>query len=111
VGVGLGGAAATVTASGDAGGGTILIGGNFHGGGPEANASQVIVGKNTFINADAITTGNGGNVAVWSDDTTTFFGNISARGGAQSGDGGFVEVSGKQTLVYRGLTDTRAPHG
>jgi large exoprotein involved in heme utilization and adhesion len=111
VGVGLGGAAATVTASGDAGGGNIFIGGNFHGAGPEQNASQTIIGKSAIINADAVTSGNGGQVAVWSDNATQFYGNISARGGAQSGDGGFVEVSGKHYLNYAGLTDLRAPHG
>src|SRR5207302_4563489 len=84
-----------IDASGDAGGGTVLIGGNFHGAGPEQNASQTIVAQDATINADAVTTGNGGNVAVWSNDGTQFFGSVSARGGAQRGDGGFVEVSGE----------------
>src|SRR5207244_812111 len=56
----------TIDASGDAGGGTVLIGGNFHGAGSEQNASQTYVGSAVTINADAITSGNGGNVAVWS---------------------------------------------
>src|SRR5262244_3678968 len=34
-----------------------------------------------------------------------------ARGGAKSGDGGFVEVSSHQLLNYSGTTDTRAPKG
>src|SRR5205085_9141113 len=32
-----------INASGDAGGGTVLVGGNFHGAGPEQNASQTYV--------------------------------------------------------------------
>ena len=111
VGVGLPGTTATVDASGDAGGGTVLIGGNFHGAGPQQNASMTYVGSGATILADAGTSGNGGNVAVWSDNGTNFYGNISARGGSSSGDGGFVEVSGKQYLNYAGLTDLRAPNG
>ncbi len=102
---------ATINASGDAGGGTVLVGGNFQGNGPEANASQTIVAKDATIRADAITGGNGGKVIVWSDDGTQFYGSISARGGAQAGDGGFVEVSGKHGLLFRGTVDTSAPNG
>ena len=50
-------------------------------------------------------------IVLWSDDTTTFEGSISARGAGEDGDGGFVEVSGKDRLAYRGFTDTRAPGG
>src|SRR4051812_31819171 len=100
-----------IDASGDAGGGTVLVGGNFHGAGLEQNASQTIVASNAAIHADAARSGNGGQVAVWSNDTTQFFGTISARGGARSGDGGFVEVSGKHGLTYVGRTDLRAPGG
>ena len=102
---------AKVNASGDAGGGTILIGGNFHGAGPEQNASMTYVGSGATISADAITSGNGGNVAVWSNDATKFYGNISAKGGTQGGDGGFVEVSGKTYLDFAGLVNTLAPIG
>jgi len=41
---------------------------------------------------------------------TRFYGQISARGGgALSGNGGSVEVSGKQSLYYYGHADLRAP--
>src|SRR6185503_8839822 len=40
-----------IDASGDAGGGTVLIGGNFHGFGPEQNAKETYVASDTVINA------------------------------------------------------------
>ncbi len=33
------------------------------------------------------------------------------RSGINSGNGGFVEVSGKENLIFRGEVDTSAPHG
>ena len=98
-------------ASGDIGGGTIKVGGDFHGGGDTATALNTTVQSGTTINADAITSGNGGNVAVWSDGYTQFAGAISARGGVNAGDGGYVETSGKGTLTFRGTVDTQAPNG
>ncbi|MEW6248929.1 MAG: filamentous hemagglutinin N-terminal domain-containing protein, partial [Nitrospirota bacterium] len=111
VGVGLNGASASINASGDAGGGTVLVGGNFQGKGPEQNAFRTYVGQGATISADAGTNGDGGRVIVWADDITRFYGTISARGGAQGGDGGFAEVSGKGVLDYRGLVNLRAPNG
>ncbi|MCS6813421.1 MAG: CHAT domain-containing protein, partial [Cyanobacteria bacterium] len=84
------------------------------------------------IAADALQAGNGGKIIVWADNTTRFLGGITARGAGQVlGDrfevlgfnpalspltpnisnGGFVEVSGKQTLLFRGQVDTSAPLG
>ena len=74
-----------------------------------ATASTVTVDSATTFNASATANGNGGKVILWSDVLTTFAGTIFARGGEQGGNGGFVEVSGKQQLAYTGLVDTRAP--
>ncbi|MBW4053914.1 MAG: filamentous hemagglutinin N-terminal domain-containing protein [Proteobacteria bacterium] len=104
-------AGSSIDASGDAGGGTVLIGGNFHGAGAEKNASMTYVDKDAAIQADARATGNGGKVAVWADDVTRFYGAISAKGGALGGDGGFAEVSGKQSLTFDGSVNTSAQHG
>ena len=101
---------ALVDASGAAGGGTVLVGGDFEGGGTLARATTTLVDDAT-IRADATRAGDGGRVILWSDDHTGFAGLISARGGPGGGDGGFAEVSGKQTLSYRGFTDLRAPAG
>ena len=102
---------AKIDVSGDVGGGEVLVGGNFQGKGPEINAAKTFVGEDVTINADAINAGDGGKVIVWSDDATGFYGNISAKGGASSGDGGFAEVSGKENLAFAGLVDLSAPTG
>jgi len=101
-----------IDASGETGGGTVLVGGDYQGKNAAVqNAQRTYVGADGVIRADARTTGDGGRVIVWADCDTRFYGSISARGGAQGGDGGFVETSGKQTLAFTGSVDTRAPHG
>lgn len=103
---------AKVDASGQTGGGTVLVGGDYQGKNVDVpNAKQVYFGTNAEIKADAIDSGNGGKVVLWSDDTTRAYGAISARGGAQSGDGGFVETSGKKNLAFDARIDTTAAHG
>ncbi|MHB1947104.1 MAG: filamentous hemagglutinin N-terminal domain-containing protein, partial [Gammaproteobacteria bacterium] len=102
---------AVVDVSGDQGGGTILIGGNFHGAGPEPNASTTFIGSGVLLNADAITKGNGGQVAVWSNNATQFYGSISAKGGAQGGNGGYVETSGGYLDINGASVNTLAPAG
>ena len=104
-------AGSVVNVAGDGGGGTALIGGNFLGAGTEQNAHTTTVQAGATINADALTSGNGGNVAVWSDGTTRFDGAITARGGAVSGNGGQVETSGKRLQVTAGASVTTAAHG
>jgi filamentous hemagglutinin family protein len=102
---------AVVDASGLAGGGTVLIGGDYQGRNPDVqNAFRTYVGPSASINADALANGDGGKVIVWSDDATRVYGSISARGGAQSGNGGFVETSGHRLDVTRG-PDVTAPRG
>lgn len=103
---------ATLNASGTTGGGTVRIGGEYLGQGPLPNARATVVSPDSVIRADALTTGNGGRVIIWSDDLTRFFGSISAKGGALGGDGGFVETSGKAFLEVMGAAiDTAAPLG
>jgi len=101
-----------IDASGASGGGEVLIGGDFQGGNAEVqNATHTYVGRDVRIKADAGVAGDGGKVIVWADDVTRYYGGISVRGGAQGGDGGFVEVSGKGDLVYRGQVSLGAPLG
>ena len=103
---------AVVDASGQTGGGTVLVGGDTHGGNAAIpNATLTYVGPQAQIDADAIQTGSGGKVVVWSDEQTQMYGGISARGGALSGDGGAVETSSADKLDFTGTVDLRAPHG
>ncbi len=102
---------AQVDASGAAGGGTVLIGGNAHGAGPQRNATKTTVGAKVRITADATASGNGGQVVLWSSEETAFLGKISARGGAGGGDGGFVETSSHGTLQTTGSVTAAAPQG
>lgn len=102
---------AILDASGDAGGGTVLVGGNYRGQGAEQNATATYVDAQARINADAISQGNGGKVIVWANDSTRFHGAITAKGGKLSGNGGFVETSGKNYLEAHGTVDASAPNG
>lgn len=102
---------ARITADGGAGGGTVAIGGEIRGGVTGRNARRTAVGANAMLSADAASLGDGGEVIVWSDGHTRFDGNVTARGGALSGDGGFVEISGKRSLDLRGGVDVSAPAG
>ena len=102
---------ALLDASGDGGGGQIRVGGGFAGQGPLPHAMTVSTDTDTRILADALTRGDGGRIALWSDLRSDIAGNLSARGGAQGGDGGFVEASSAGSVRYRGLADLRAPVG
>jgi filamentous hemagglutinin family protein len=101
---------ATVDASGAAGGGTILVGGDTHGAGATQTATTTSVDAATTLRADATVQGNGGKVVVWSNERTDYSGAISARG-AGTGAGGFAEVSGKNVLNFLGTADLTAPRG
>jgi len=102
---------AHIDASGDAGGGEVLIGGNLKGEGPEPNAKHTYVARDANVKADGLSTGDGGKVIVWADEVTGFNGEISARGGSDSGNGGFVEVSGKKDLSFHGRVDLTVVDG
>jgi len=103
--------AGEIDVSGSDGGGTVLIGGDYQGEGNVPTASRTYVSPDSTIRSDATENGDGGKVIVWADEITRFYGNISARGGAGGGDGGFVEVSGKDNLGFYGYVDTLAPKG
>jgi filamentous hemagglutinin family protein len=102
---------ANINASGSNGGGTVRIGGDYQGRGTVPNALRTLVTGNSVINADALLNGNGGRVIVWADQVTGFYGNISARGGLNFGNGGFVEVSGKENLSFQGRVNLAANNG
>ena len=101
-----------LNASGEIGGGTVLIGGDYLGKGSVPNSQITFVDQASTIKANALQSGNGGKVIVWADDKTSFSGKISARGGVDSGNGGFIETSGKNYLnVQNASVDAAAPQG
>ncbi|MBT3508337.1 MAG: filamentous hemagglutinin N-terminal domain-containing protein [Nitrospina sp.] len=100
-----------IDVSGDLGGGTLLFGGDYQGQGSVPNATDSYIGPDTQTYADAVTSGNGGKVIFWADRRMRFYGIVKGRGGQYFGDGGFVEVSGKEELYFHGLVDTTAPNG
>ncbi|MBE9180640.1 CHAT domain-containing protein [Oculatella sp. LEGE 06141] len=102
---------AQLNASGHSGGGTVLVGGDYRGEGTVPNASQTYVSRDSRITADATHRGEGGNVIVWADGTTAFYGTISAQGGQHAGNGGFAEVSGRQALRFDGSVNLTAAQG
>jgi filamentous hemagglutinin family protein len=101
-----------IDAKGATGGGTVLAGGDWQGSNASvANAQKTVVGQQVTIDASATAQGHGGKVVVWADGDTVFTGNIKARGGKAGGDGGKVEVSGKENLGFAGTVDAGADQG
>ncbi|MDE1149843.1 MAG: filamentous hemagglutinin N-terminal domain-containing protein [Azospirillaceae bacterium] len=107
-------AGAVVDASGDAGGGTIAIGSD--GTGTSLATAQNLSGSVSLaagatLNADALTNGDGGRVTLLSQDSTLFSGNITAKGGANGGNGGSAEVSSHEAVTLDGGVTLTAAKG
>ncbi|MCC3408467.1 MAG: CHAT domain-containing protein [Microcoleus sp. PH2017_10_PVI_O_A] len=105
---------AKIEANGPLGGGTVRIGGDYRGEGTVPKARMTYVDGKSSIAANATRKGDGGRVFVWADNTTAFLGRISATGVSESnssGVGGFVEISGKQRLMFNGTVDTSGTNG
>ncbi|MBC8284161.1 MAG: filamentous hemagglutinin N-terminal domain-containing protein [Nitrospinae bacterium] len=100
-----------IDVSGDSGGGTLLFGGDYQGNGVVPNAWDTFIGPDAQIFADAVNYGDGGRIIFWADRRMLFHGIVKGRGGKYFGDGGFVEVSGKEELFFDGSVDTSAANG
>ncbi|HHW2077509.1 MBG domain-containing protein [Pseudomonas aeruginosa] len=104
---------ASIDARGAAQGGSVRIGGDFQGRGELPRAKNATLAKGTSIDVSATGKGNGGLAVVWSDGNTRMDGRILARGGAQGGNGGLVETSGKVNLSIAdsAYVSVAAPYG
>ena len=117
---------AKVDASGGAGGGTVLVGGDYLGGQtpsadlknlanqeaePVKNAKATVMANTAEIKADATVDGDGGKIILWSDEYTGFYGDLFARGGVEGGNGGFIETSSKNNLQAFGSANASAVVG
>jgi hypothetical protein len=99
--------AGRIDASGDQGGGQVqLVATSVAGAG-----GGVVVARETQINVDAVTRGNGGRVDLTGDYARTL-GTVSARGGAVGGNGGLVKVNVSGGVETTGMkVDASAAHG
>ena len=111
-------ASTQLDASGTHGGGSIRVGGLEHGapgfgaqGAVLVNSSNVYSNSQTNLKADALQDGSGGSLVLWADQNMRASGNLSARGGAISGNGGNAEVSGAASLGFSALANLSASHG
>ena len=97
--------------SGRSNGGQINVGFYQDKSSPDIIADSVTVSPHSIFRANAGVNGTGGKVNFWSQTTTGFWGQVLARGGNQSGDGGFVEISSKGNVGYYGMVDAGATKG
>jgi filamentous hemagglutinin family protein len=103
-------AGAGVDASGR-NGGTVLVGGDWQGGGSVMRAQNTSVAHGAVIRADGNggnNGGNGGKVVLWSDGATAAHGTVSARGSVA---GGAVETSGHALDVDGIVVDASGSKG
>src|SRR5574337_656815 len=107
------GVTGTIDASGDLGGGSIQVGGGWQGGEGLLRADNATIGAGAVLNADATQSGDGGSIVVWANQGNSIAGQFSARGGANGGNGGFVETSAEHQVSIADSTrvNTLAPHG
>ena len=73
----------------------------------------VALSSGSITTANANVDGSGGEVIVYSPETALFWqdARIEAKGGSASGDGGFVETSGRKHLELYMTPDASAPNG
>ncbi|CAE6686848.1 beta strand repeat-containing protein [Paraburkholderia domus] len=105
-------AGAYVDASGAVGGGTVHFGGGAAGADPTIrNANAIWMSPTASIHADALVNGNGGNVVAYSETASRIYGTLSAKGGAQGGNGGLIETSGHALDTTGATIDASAAKG
>ena len=98
-------------------GGLIRVGGNFQGVGTAGegtipNSEFTVVDEASRLRANGLGgVAEGGEVIIWSDGTTQFAGRATARAGNEGGDGGLIEISGRENLAFTGLARAAAPNG
>ena len=103
---------ALVDASGANGGGSVFIGGDREGQNVQMpNSEFIFIGEKSDVYADALLNGNGGKVIAFAEDTARIYGNLFARGGEESGNGGFIETSGLKGFDILSSPDVSASFG
>jgi len=117
----------TISASGESGGSISIQGKRVaqqgevhadatqgHGGNVSITADEIVALTQTSLTtANAGNQGDGGDVIAYTTGSAIFkYGaRIEAKGGTESGDGGFVEVSGLENVEINGFVDASASNG
>ncbi len=100
-------AGSSLLATGGTAGGVLQVGADPLG---AVTASMTTVDAASTLRADATLAGSGGRIRVLGTERAAVAGAISARGGPQGGDGGFVETSASR-LGLSTAPDLSAPRG
>lgn len=105
-------AGAKVSAAGQTGnGGSIRIGGGYQGKDTDIVNAQTTRVVASELDVSVSQRGSAGQAIVWSESETVFGSTVKAKGGAQGGNGGLVEISSHDRLTFGGLVDATAPAG
>ncbi|NDC75995.1 filamentous hemagglutinin N-terminal domain-containing protein, partial [bacterium] len=111
-------ATASLDATGDAGGGSIYVGGGWQGASIDGRLAALTtrISADSILNASALTSGNGGTIVAWSNvnnplSSTTVAGTLLAQGGATQGNGGNIETSGHHLDVNGIAVNAGATNG
>jgi filamentous hemagglutinin family protein len=94
----------SIDTSGEAGGGTVLIGGGWQGSGGLHQATTVTMEQGAKIDVSATKVGAGGTAVLWSDvhkdgSVTNVAGEIRAEGAGENSAAGQVETSGHKLTI------------
>ena len=93
---------ADLSVDGFSAGGRLRVGGDFQGRDTDIReARSTRVESGAALTADSLA-GDGGTAIVWANGDTLFLGQVSASSLDGRGDGGLVEVSGKERLFFDG---------
>ena len=103
---------ATVDASGAAGGGRVRFGGGAGGADTDIrNAQAIWMDPSAQLRADALASGQGGQLIAYGAGTARLYGTLSATGGPQGGNGGTIETSGHYLDTAGARIEASAPMG
>jgi filamentous hemagglutinin family protein len=102
---------ASVSVDGFTKGGRIRVGGDFQGNDTGLREAQSLrVEGGASLSADSMA-GDAGTVIAWANGDTIFLGDVSASAKGPVGNGGLVEVSGKEYLYFDGSVGVSAVNG
>ncbi len=78
-----------------------------------ASTTRTLLASGSTIDVSGVGHSSGGRLRIWSDQDTFFSAGstILARGGDLGGNGGFIELSGKENLGFAGTVNALAPFG